>query len=437
MVAMLAGAGGTQDWCDCVDLTMHNSHSSMQLVPVSVESIRINHPLPFPLMDKNGVLLAKRSFVIDSKEDLADIAQRGGGLYIDASDSEAHHRAYVGRLHNLVRTGKSLGEIAEAKITSDLSANRDTQDDERPDWLDLQIQANGLLRDSQPAHFMERLDRVYSQLSRHSRRNPDGTLFALIQLSATEVRMYSATHAMLVSVMCGLAAREVLKWSAEQETSLCRAALTMNLSMTSLQDQLTRQIEAPSPVQRKAIDTHAAKSAEILKEMGVTDTVWLDAVRDHHTQTPGPLQNRTPAQQVARLIQRADMFAARLAPRASRVPISPAAAMQACYFDENRQVDEAGAALIKAVGIYQPGSFVRLATDEVAVVIKRGMNTSTPRVAVLINRTGMPTIEPTIRETSTRDYRIVASVPHREVKVQINLDRLLPLTATPTSDRPW
>ena len=142
-------------------------------------------------------------------------------------------------------------------------------------------------------------------------------------------------------------------------------------------------------------------------------------------------------QQIARMIQRADMFAARLAPRASRVPISPAAAMQACYFDENRQVDEAGAALIKAIGIYQPGSFVRLATDEVAIVIKRGLNTSTPRVAVLINRSGMPTVEPTIRETSTRDFRIVASVPHREVKVQINLERLLPLTATPASDRLW
>jgi HD-GYP domain-containing protein (c-di-GMP phosphodiesterase class II) len=409
----------------------------MHLVPVSVDSIRINQPLPFPLMDKDGVLLAKRSFIIDSREDLAEIAQRGGGLYIDVSDSEAHHRAYVERLHTLVRTGKSLGEIADAKITGDLLGNRNAQDDERPDWLDLQIQANAMLRESQPTLFLEKLERVQSQLNRHCRSNPDGTLFALIQLSATEVRMYSATHAMLVSAMCGLAAREVLKWSPEREASLCRAALTMNLSMTGLQDQLTRQVEAPTPVQRTAIDAHAGKAVDMLVEMGVTDTLWLDAVLDHHTQTPGPLQNRSPAQQLARLIQRADMFAARLAPRASRVPISPAAAMQACYFDENHQVDEAGAALIKAVGIYQPGSFVRLATDEVAVVIKRGQNTSTPRVAVLVNRSGMPTMEPTIRETSTRDFRIVASVPHREVKVQINLDRLLPLTAATASDRPW
>jgi HD-GYP domain-containing protein (c-di-GMP phosphodiesterase class II) len=410
----------------------------MHLVPVSVESIRIHQPLPFPLMDKNGVLLAKRSFIIDSKDDLAEIAQRGGGLYIDVADSEAHHRAYVERLHTLVRTGKSLGEIADAKITGDLLGHRNAEDDERPDWLDLQIQSNALLREGQSGHFMEKLERLNSQLRRHSRNNPDGTLFALIQLSATEVRMYSATHAMLVSVMCGLAAREVLKWNPEQEASLCKAALTMNLSMTGLQDQLTKQVEAPSPVQRKTIDGHAAKSADMLMEMGVSDALWLDAVRDHHTQTPGPLQSRTPAQQLARLIQRADMFAARLAPRASRVPISPAAAMQACYFDETRQVDEAGAALIKAVGIHQPGSFVRLATDEIAVVIKRGVNTTTPRVAVLVNRSGMPTMEPTIRETSIRDFRIVASVPHREVKVQVNLERLLPLTAAPASDRrPW
>lgn len=111
--------------------------------------------------------------------------------------------------------------------------------------------------------------------------------------------------------------------------------------------------------------------------------------------------------------------------------------MQACYFDENREVDEAGAALIKAVGIYQPGSYVKLVTDEIAIVIKRGANTTTPRVAVLINRAGLPTVEPTIRDTSQREYRIVASVPHREVKVKVNLERLLPLTAAPSNDRPW
>jgi hypothetical protein len=71
------------------------------------------------------------------------------------------------------------------------------------------------------------------------------------------------------------------------------------------------------------------------------------------------------------------------------------------------------------------------------VVVKRGLNTSTPRVAVLINRSGMPTVEPIMRDTSVREHRVIASVAHREVRVQINLERMLPLTVSPQSDRPW
>jgi HD-GYP domain-containing protein (c-di-GMP phosphodiesterase class II) len=408
----------------------------MNLVPVNAESVPIGLPLPFPLMDKDGTLLAKKSFVVTSRRELDDIAQRGGGLFIDIADSEAHHRAYVERLHILVRDDKSLGEIADAKIGGDAAA-RAAELEDRMDWLDLQEAANILLRDTQSTAFFDRLARLLRQLQRHSQRNADGALFALIYLSATDSRVYSATHAMLVSIMSVLAARDVLNWPPQDQALVAQAALTMNIGMTDLQDRLALQAEPLSAAQRTAINGHAEASAAVLRGMGVGDADWLEVVRTHHTQAPGPLNGRSRAQRVARLIQRADMFAARLAPRAGRTPIAPAAAMQACYFDENKAIDEAGAALIKAVGIHQPGSFVRLATDEIAVVIKRGANTTTPRVAVLVNRAGLATVEPTIRETSVRDHRIVASVPHRDVKVQVNLERLLPLTAGVSSDRPW
>jgi HD-GYP domain-containing protein (c-di-GMP phosphodiesterase class II) len=433
---MLSGALLPQEFCKTVDGTMHNPKQFMRLVPVSVESIRIGQPLPFPLMDKAGMLLARKNFVVETQKQLVDIAQRSGGLYIDVADSEIHHRAYVGQLHELVRGGKPLGEIAGTKLSVNAGA-RTAEENDKPDWLDLQEQGKSLLRDSNPVLFMERLERLQAQLNRHSTRNPDGTLFALIHLSATEVRWYSATHAMLVSVMCGLAAREVLGWNPGQEAQVCKAALTMNLGMSELQDRLASQVEPPSAAQRQVIDAHAAKSADMLASLGVTDEDWLGAVRDHHTNQPGSLRSRPVPGQMARLIQRADMFAARLAPRAARVPLPPAAAMQACYFDEGRNVDEAGAAMIKAVGIYQPGSFVRLATDEIAVVVRRGLNTTTPRVAVLVNRSGLPTGEPLIRETSFREHRVVSSVAHRDVKVKLNLERMLPFTAASPSDRPW
>ncbi len=410
----------------------------MNLVTVSLDTIRIGQPLPFSLRDESGVLLASKGYVIEDLQELDLLTDRGSQLFIDVAESEAHQRAYVAKLHTLLREDRSLGQIAESQFsTFELESSREAADTGEPDWLDLQAQAHVMLRDTNPATFLPRLDKLQGQLNRHARLNPDGTLFALIHISSSETHLYSATHAMLVSVMCSLAAREVLKWPVEMETTLCKAALTMNVGMTELQDQLAVQKHPPTPEQALQIRQHSARSASMLRKMGFTDIHALEAILDHHSKAPGPLAARTPGQRMARLIQRADIFAARLAPRAARPPDSPARAMQASYFDEHRQIDEAGAALIKAVGIYSPGSYVRLATNEVAVVIRRGANTTTPRVAILINRTGMPTGELIVRDTSQREFRILASLQNHEVKVKINLERLLVLTKAPPSDRLW
>lgn len=409
----------------------------MHLVPVNIESIRLAHPLPFPLMDKDGVLIAKRGYVIETRADLLEYAQRNGGLFIDVTDSEAHHKAYVERLQNMVRDDKALGEIANTKLSLSREAERFVEPEQRLDWLDLQFQTNALALETHPDYFAERLQRVSGQLQRHCRETPDTALFALMYLTASDPHMYSATHSMLVATMCHLAARDILKWPVAEIDLLCKAALTMNIGMAAVQDQLAVQKEPPSPAQRKAIDVHAERSAAMLAALGVGQHDWLEVVRNHHQHLPGPLSTRTPAGRMARLLQRADMFSAKMSPRASRHPMAPAAAMQASYYDEERKVDEAGAALIKALGVYPPGTFVKLATEEIAVVVRRGSNTTMPKAAVLLNRTGMPTVEHTIRDTSLRDYKVVSSVAFRDVRVRLHLERMLPLTQGAPSDKPW
>ncbi len=420
----------------------------MNLVPVNIDSIRSGQALPFALHNADGLLLASKGFVLKKRADLELMVAEHGRLFIDVADSEDHQRAYAEQLYALVRDDRSLGVIARAGIAlsslSDLKSSIESGEPKglkgdieqgEPDWISLQAQTAGLLRDPNPDDFAGRLDKLHTRLIWHLRSNPDGVLFALIHLSASEVHQYSATHAMLVCVMCSLAAHEVLNWSPETEVTLGKAALTMNLGMTELQDRLARQREAPNPRQRREIDQHAERSVSMLQTLGITDPDWLEAVGAHHTKVPGPLAGRTPGQRLARLIQRADMFAACLAPRMNRAAVAPAVAMKASYFDENKQIDEAGAALIKVVGIYSPGSYVRLASNEVAVVIKRGANTTTPRVAVVLSRAGLPTAENTVRDTSQKDFKITASVPHRDVKMQINLPKILTMTRPAPSGR--
>ncbi len=410
----------------------------MNLIPINIDSIALGRPLPCALRDDSGVLLANKGFMVNNRLELEVMLGKRSQIFIDFDQSDNFRRAYVSRLNNLVTQDRALGQIADVQMSgygSKRSATAVVSDE--PDWLDLQTQAHAMLRDTEGDSFLPRLERLQSALERYTLRNPDGTLFALINLSGSEVRQYSATHAMLVCVVCFLAARDVLKWPDADIKSLCSAALTMNIGMTELHDRLTSQIQPPTPEQVKRIETHAPRSVDLLQQMGVTDNLWLEAVLFHRAQIPGPLAARSAGKRLARLIQRTDMFAARLSPRASRAPDSPGAAMQSCYFDENKKIDEAGAALIKAVGIYSPGTYVRLTTNEIAVVIKRGLNTTMPKVAVLINRQGMATGEPIMRETSLAEFRIVASVPYREVKVSHNLERLLALTKTMAADRPW
>lgn len=401
----------------------------MNLVEVNINSIKLGQPLPFELLTERGVLLAHKGYVIQTRGEFMQWTSRGITVCVDMDANDDRQRAYMGKLHDMVRSDRPLGEIQNVKIApSDLfSSNVRPEKPDRPDWVALQSRANGLLRDVQGEDFLGRLDRLYRELREALQHHPDATLLALNHLSATELRMYSATHAMLVYVVCSLAARDVLQWPEDIDEPLGKAALTMNISMTALQDQLAQQAQALTAAQIEAIELHAQRSFAQLLALGVTDENWLLAVRHHHDRAPGPLADKKLPLRLARLIQRADMFTSRLAPRVSRTPMSTSAAMQGCYFDEEQQVDEAGAALIKAVGVYSPGLYVRLASNELAVVVQRGRNTSTPRVAVLANRDGMPTGTLMLRDTALPQYKITASVPQREVKIQVPLERLLTL----------
>ena len=397
----------------------------MNLVPLSIDSIHFGQPLPFVLRSGDGALLAQKGFIIRNRADLNTILARGVQLHVDTDESGESHRAYLAGLQRMLIADTNLGEIASMKMSAADSTERDRADTGPADWPALQERATQLLRTPQVSDFGTRFQALHEELVRHSTQSPDATVLALVYLSAQETRLYSATHAMLVSCVCMVTAREVLRWPEAQVLTLGRAALSMNVAMTELQDQLTQQAQPLTASQIAAVENHASRSEALLRQLGVADALWLEAVRNHHHRLPGPMADKTEAQQMARLIQRADIFAARLAPRIARLPMPVTAAMQASYYDEQQQVDEAGAALVKALGIYPPGAFVRLATQEIAIVLKRGPSATTPRVAVVMNRSGMPTGEIIPRNTAQPSCKITGPVAHKDVRVQLQVARLV------------
>lgn len=401
----------------------------MNLVSLTIETIQIGQPLPFVLRGADGVLLAQKGYVIRTRDELARMVARGRELCVDTDESGDSHRAYLAQLQRMLMADTNLGEIAAMKMTAaEDSANRTRAARALPDWPELQLQVTQLLRVPSAADFGPRFRSLHDELARHCEQTPDATLLGLVYLSTQETRMYSATHAMLVSCVCMVVAREMLRWPAARVQQLGCAALSMNISMTELQDQLAQQTHPLTAQQIAAVEDHAQRSEALLRTLGVADPLWLEAVRCHHHRTPGPLAKKSEAQQMARLLQRADIFGARLAPRAARPPMPVTAAMQASYYDEDHQVDEAGSALVKTLGVYPPGAFVRLASQEVGVVIRRGTTATTPRVAVVTNREGMPTGEPIPRDTGMPPWKITGVVAFKDVRVKLPLDRLVGLS---------
>ena len=417
----------------------------MRRVSFTFDHIRIGEPLPFSVWDENGLMVAGSGYTLKDAREYEVMLGKRDKLLVDAIEYERFQNAYKKRLNELVHGNRALGAIASTRLTdmgafvareqaaSKVSDQLGDIPSSEANWLDLQDQAHALLQVSNPQNFRERLEKLQAHLGHFARVNPDGVLLSLFFISSRDLDRYSGTHAMLVSVMCGIAARDVLKWPAVQETVLCHAALTMNIGMSVQQDRMAQQKEPLNPKQRQLVREHPSHSAALLRQLGVTNRDLLEAVLDHHAKAPGPLAARTLGQRMARLIQRADIFAAAISPRASRAAASTGSAMKAAYFDENSQVDEAGAALVKAVGIYPPGSFVRLTSGEVAVVVRRGSNTSAPSVAVVLNRSGLPNAELSLRDTSRAEWRVTSGVPAKEVKVNVSLARLLPLTRLPES----
>ena len=401
----------------------------MNLVELNIDTIPMGQPLPFALRGVAGALLAPKGYVIRNPKELETLLARGQTLCVDTDESGESFRAFKAHLQNMLMSDQPLGMISSMTMHATL-AQEDAADRERqtPHWPTWQARLTQLMRTPDPESFLPRLENMHQGLARQCTESPDGTLLALVQMSAEETRHYCSTHAMLVAAVCMITARETLRWSEEQVHQIGRASLSMNLGMGHLQDELAQQIAPLSPAQAKVVEDHALRSERMLRAVGVVDEVWLSGVRGHHLRSPGKLADKTAGDQVARLIQRADIFSARIAPRANRHPMSVTSAMQASYYDETKSVDETGAALIKALGIYPPGAWVKLASGETAVVIRRGITAATPRVAVLVNKDGMPTGEPIPRDTAHPNWKIAAPVAHRQVRVRLPLERLLEIS---------
>ena len=258
-----------------------------------------------------------------------------------------------------------------------------------------------------------------------ARRHWDLALYVLIQSNGSGVGHYSVQHAMICLVIAELAA-DWLDWPEEEKQALALAALSMNLSITTLQDSLAKQSASLSDLQRQRVNTHAAASVDLLTQAGVVEPVWLYVVQHHHVLAGPDAAVGAPAgPRLAELLRRVDIYTAKLSRRGSRDSVTPAMAARDACLGARGHPDSIGATLLKVVGLYPPGTFVELVNGETAVVIKRGEKAHTPVVASLRRQDGGLLLQPMRRDTLEAGLSVRKGVEPGRVRVSFDHRRVL------------
>jgi hypothetical protein len=252
-------------------------------------------------------------------------------------------------------------------------------------------------------------------------RDPDVGLYLLFQLAGNSPVGYSASHALICAVLCHLISHELMRSPSERD-SVVRAALTMNIGMTAEQDVLATQTDKPSPAQQEIIRAHPLKGAQMLDGLGVQDALWISIVSAHHDASVDAedFANASALVRLARILKMVDRYAAMISPRMSRTGRSATESARSLMASASAKADPIGHALVRAVGLCPPGTYVHMDNDELGVVLKRSTLANHPYIAIVGAAHGELLNTPRLHDPAMGAPRIRSAIPASSVRAQLN-----------------
>ena len=393
----------------------------MKYVPIPVAMLEVGKPLPVNVVSDTGQLLLRKGQPIVSEQHRDKLHAFNAST--SPSDAQAWQRAYERMVHELLRSGVDVQEIARMPMPAEIRESDYVVGRQlHGGWLDLQEVLRGILYQGGLAiNPLQRLADIQKKAMSLLHADADDSLFCLYQALADDSLGYCATHALLCAVMCELTANK-LGIDAAHRHSLVAAALTMNIGMARDQDSMARQSSDITEWQRTLIAEHPARGADILAGFGVDDVDQLDIVRWHHAPDHA---NAYPANHAARrLLALADSFVARTTARKTRASQSAVKAVKAMVLKAQGDELGVGSAMAQAVGFYPPGSYVQLVTGEMAISVMRGQRANMPWVITIADKDGIPAVKYQCKDTSDPALAIAAPVNYEKVKVAVSADKV-------------
>lgn len=231
----------------------------------------------------------------------------------------------------------------------------------------------------------EDLEALLARIQALASSSVDGAI-ASIMLGAWQD--YTAQHAINAALLACLLG-QALQLPADEQHSLTLAALCMNLGSAGLHNELSHHDGPLSTAQRKQIQIHPLVSSALLYELGYQQPLLHQCLLGHHERPDG---NGYPFRlladdisPLALLLRMIDISTAKLMPRSYRQAVPAQRALAQLYTQQTDEQFDAvhTAQLVKLLGVYPSGSFVRLASGDTAMVVAQGEQLNRPQLVLL------------------------------------------------------
>lgn len=264
------------------------------------------------------------------------------------------------------------------------------------------------------------LQSLIARINRIADTHPDAAIAAIHlskQQSPLKQPIYGAILAHLFSEQHGL--------DEKKEQALVQAVLTCNLTFYEFQVLLNSMDGKLTDAQRAKLQKHPLQAAQFMEAAGFIDPQLTKAIRQHHERPDGsgyPNHLKGPdISDLALVVSMCEVYTARIDNRAYRKPVLAREALSHLYKEEDPRLKGLLLSFAKAVGVYPPGTWVKLANNETAVVTRRQKNSPVPIVKALFDRNDMPYMGPLSRDCNDPALKVAgATFPPSRPSVELS-----------------
>ena len=367
----------------------------MGYIRLKSSNFRIGKALESDIYNSHGELLLRKNYIIESNSQLNSLLELG--MYRASGDaSDQGHEPLSPIPESPFSVMKEIAYLLPKIFTALLEAHPDS---------------------------VMKIMRIAADIQRLCKVDSDAMIGAIHLCRDCAYTVHHPLHQAILCEVIGVG----MDIPMDERRSILSAALTANIATIDLQETLHTQESPLTTVQKDMIDSHPQKGYQILQAAGVKDKIWLEAVLQHHEQCNGDgYPQGLSAGKISRaaaFISVTDRYTAMVSARTYRKPMTAKEALQEFFMQRNGGLhEELAIRCIKEMGIYPPGSFVRLESGEIAMVTKRNKSEGVwPTVSSFVNPRGSLYLNPLKRDCDKDEATIKESCIYEEYD-KLNLD---------------